>query len=392
MKILFLLFFVACFGLQAQTDSTKINLDLLRGPVSPASNLLGISPNDIQRPTDIKGFMLSLQNASQNFSTLPSTFAVDVAPFWLSKQGKYLTSTRDVKNTFGKTLVFSVAVRNYQSKAKIDSTTQIGLGLRFSIYRENKFRQKIIKQIYESIQFKGSLLDSAQKYNKEYQRLESQKDSVNKLLAVTVDSTEKVALRKKHIEITSMESIITNNIITTDSLKFLSNVIKAENTKLIRIGWKIDFAGGISWNIPETKFDNAQIHKVGAWLTGGYEGENGHSLFAIARWLYNPDKIFADDKGVIKNKSVNTFDIGVKYNYQMYESPLNLSFEFVHRGVASTEIENTWRATFNASYEIDKNMILTLALGRDYDKTMKKDGNVIALLNLVKGFGWNGKN
>ena len=50
---------------------TTIKVDLLKAPSSPASNLLGIAPSDIEKPTDVSAFMLSLQSATNSFIKLP---------------------------------------------------------------------------------------------------------------------------------------------------------------------------------------------------------------------------------------------------------------------------------------------------------------------------------
>src|ERR1043165_4185912 len=77
-------FFLACGYsglLTAQVNDSSLNI--LKAPTSPAANMLGISPSDVQRPTDPSAFMLSIQDASHDFSALPKSYAVDIAPAWL---------------------------------------------------------------------------------------------------------------------------------------------------------------------------------------------------------------------------------------------------------------------------------------------------------------------
>lgn len=394
--IYFCIFLWVSFEINAQSDTT--NLDLLRGPISPASSILGISSNDIQRSTDVKGFMMSLQNASQNFSVLPSSFAIDIAPYWLGKNGKRFSHVTNNTNTISKTFVISFATRNFQSKAKTDSTTQIGLGIRVSLIR-GTYKQKIIDDINKSLTKRAKIVDAKIKSSEKYQELEEERKSINQKIIESrnINAPKSVvdSLRKLFVVIDSVQNELLKSINADleskpENADLESKLKKVSEIKLIRTGLFIDLAGGISYNFAETKFDNAKIYKAGAWITFGNEWETGHSLLGIARFLYNPDKIFADSKGIIQNKTVNTWDFGLRYNYQLCDTPLNYGFEFIHRGVASSEIENSWRATLNASYEVSKNTVLTFSFGRDYDKTVNKDGNVIALLNLIKGFG--GKN
>jgi len=41
----------------------------------------------------------------------------------------------------------------------------------------------------------------------------------------------------------------------------------------------------------------------------------------------------------------------------------------------------------NTSYDLGDNKIITFNLGRDFDGTVTKDGNLVAALNLVLGLG-----
>src|ERR1043165_5047307 len=85
-KFFFLGYFFIPLLLAAQTEiDTTIKVDLLRAPISPASNLLGFASSDIDRPTDVSAFMFSLLSAAGSFSKLPSSYAVDIAPYWFFK-------------------------------------------------------------------------------------------------------------------------------------------------------------------------------------------------------------------------------------------------------------------------------------------------------------------
>src|SRR5574343_1320716 len=71
-----------------QTSNTTQEYDLLKAPVSPASNLLGFAQSEIDKPTDVSEFMVSLQSASNSYTQLPSNYAIDIAPYWLLKSNK----------------------------------------------------------------------------------------------------------------------------------------------------------------------------------------------------------------------------------------------------------------------------------------------------------------
>ena len=134
-----------CFlAARSQSAEEGVELDLLKAPASPASNLLGIAVSDIDKPTDVSAFMLSLQKASGNFTMLPSSYAVDIAPYWLLKKKMGDVTTEGLKRTSGidvfkQTFVLSFAMRSTDS-AETDLTPNSvygGLGFKFSIFRGN---------------------------------------------------------------------------------------------------------------------------------------------------------------------------------------------------------------------------------------------------------------
>jgi hypothetical protein len=70
-------------------DTTAITPDFnrLKTPESPAFHILGISPSAISRPTSPRSFAFSFLDAlrgREQFSLIPSNFAVEVNPYWWS--------------------------------------------------------------------------------------------------------------------------------------------------------------------------------------------------------------------------------------------------------------------------------------------------------------------
>src|SRR5947207_5296811 len=63
----------------AQNDGS-LTLDMLKAPASPAFILLGISPTDVQKPVDPTELFMNIKNASNNFTTLPSEYALQICP------------------------------------------------------------------------------------------------------------------------------------------------------------------------------------------------------------------------------------------------------------------------------------------------------------------------
>ncbi|WP_315820489.1 hypothetical protein [Paraflavitalea speifideaquila] len=108
----------------------------------------------------------------------------------------------------------------------------------------------------------------------------------------------------------------------------------------------------------------------------------------IARYLYQPNAIFADPAGKLSTDKVSTFDAGARFLLSALNDKLNLSGEALYRSIlGNSELDPSWRLIFNAEYDIGKNRRLTFSFGRNFDGTISKGGNLIAAINFIAGFG-----
>lgn len=75
-------------------------------------------------------------------------------------------------------------------------------------------------------------------------------------------------------------------------------------------------------------------------------------------------------------------------HYQGKDGKFLFGGEIIYRSVLNPQgVAPAWRYIVNCDYQVKKNTHLTLTLGRDFDGTFNKDGNLIAALNLVFGLG-----
>jgi hypothetical protein len=172
---------------------------------------------------------------------------------------------------------------------------------------------------------------------------------------------------------------------TYKRVKKIASEFKVERKK----GGYLDFASGMVVDFPGDGFSNSTISKAGAWLTGGYETDNsGFSIMGILRYLYQPDKIFADDNGRLQTKNISTFDMGERISLIAAQGRFNLSGEIIYRSVLQKNIiDPSWRMVLNVEYDVGLNQKLTFAFGKNFDGTITKSGNLLAALNFIKGFG-----
>ncbi len=397
--------------IRAFAQENSIDLDVLRAPSSPASNLLGIANTDIDKPTDISSFMLSLQSASNSFTQLPSNYAVDIAPFLLFKDKStqrtdFTTNgleSKKPKDIFKQTFVVSMAVvnsDNTNTNTTLNSeSTYVGFGFKFSICRGN-YSDTTKTELKKIVGFQKLINDinisSVKKYleenNEEYQALDKEIKKLLKpgLTKIEYDRIQKGSEYKKLEQ--KMSDMLKSFYEKYEKSKKseLKNEIKtmASSFQIERTGFSWDINGGISTEFRDKSFSNSKVYNLGLWTNFGFTTKKGFALLGLARYLYNPDKIFALDNQINDIDNIATFDAGARLAYSKPQSKFSFSFESIYRSVLSSDtIDPSWKMILNTDYSLLKNQKLTFSFGRDFDGTISKDGNLIAALSFIAGFG-----
>jgi len=405
MKILLILFiFVGLLSgnLYAQED---IEVDILRAPSSPASNLLGISTTDIDKPTDISSFMVSVQSASSSFTSFPSNYSMDFLPYYLLANGKTDFTTKglqnaDFKNIFKQTFIISLAISNPDSTNTSFNykNTYGSLGFKFSIFRGQY--DSITKAKLDSIinmqdkvnQLSNTEIDQWLNSNdEEYKTLIKKREDLFKG-AITPEQITKIKESEKYKKIQDQLDNKFENFSKSDEKAKLFDEIKkiAAEFQTNRIGFSWDVNCGVSGEFRNRNFDNGKLFNAGIWTNFGYTNEKGIAFLGLLRYLYNPDKILALDNNINELENISTFDAGARIAYSKSQSKFSCSIEGIYRSVLNgNQIDPSWKMIFNADYSLFKNKKLTFSFGRDFDGTISKDGNLIAALTLIAGFGNN---
>jgi len=390
-KILYISFFCLLQTL-VQAQDKEIKFDGLNAPSSPAFNLLGISPSSIDRPIDITSFAVSVQNASSDFSSLPNSYAMEFLPFTLFSVNSMTTKELGETNfndVFKQTFLISLGVTNElenEDDPSIPSLTKLGVGLKFSLIRPSfdsitksnldglYASQKLLIQEAKDMQFKDELLD-------EYKELKKE-------IAKSKMSDEEKAIKLREIIILEKTR---NKELFKDYKEDLKTEIseKAKALEFNRSGLFLDFACGSVIDFKDETFNRSQISKAGAWLTGGYTFKSSFEILGVTRYLYQPEKLLADDSGLLDTKNVSSLDGGLRLIYRtLKKEQLSLSAESIYRSVLDTSIlEPSWRLVCNASYDLGSNKVVTFSFGKDFDNTIIKGDNLIASLNFIIGFG-----
>ncbi|WP_449437391.1 hypothetical protein [Pedobacter steynii] len=390
------------FAQSEQIDTSKVNLDVLKAPSSPAFNLLGLSPSDIDRPTDVNAFALSLQNSTKNFTSLPNSYAVELAPVYLF-QKKLVTldqfKATDFKHVFWQSFTFSMGYTHMgpEGKEDVDSLRQskVGLGFKFSIIRP-KFSEQT-QSVYDNLVIQQKIMLqnylSAEGKHELAKEVKLVQDSLRKLTTIFPPGDERIAIERPRLiaRLANLNAKINEdaNVELEGTEAFQAAKKIAADFKIERVGPFLDFAAGLTLDFPDDRFNNSSVTKGGAWLTGGFEsGNHGITAMGIARYLFQPDKILADDNNIVQTKDVSTFDAGGKLLFNGFSGRFALSIEVIYRSIlTSSTIGPSWRLVFNTEYDIGKNKKLTFAFGRNFDGAISKGGNLIAALNFISSFG-----
>jgi hypothetical protein len=472
---------------------TAITLDLLNAPSSPGSVLLGIAESDIQRPTDPTAFMLSLRQATNDFSTLPNNYAIELSPglIWGKQRSAaeiaelgapYEISPKGSgPATFKETFVLSFAVKNITAPEEtqegeeiaVPSSPQLGVGFKFALKRGSvkESSKKALRNVYFAMtelnaiagnavtafassepvdaflatefgkatilagggaaapmvlssgapvlaelwglhtSYNGKLaadglFTDAELFNDPDGRTDLEArvlkwsdgspgvTHIRKEIAVataagnqaTVDLLNGVLdARKKWIN-EYWQNIAEQRAELAPRVKALGEL--ASSYKLERVGTFWDLAGGLVLDFLDRRFDNSNVTKAGIWTTYGNEGREQVSWQVLARYLYNPENVFMNEADSLEMQNIHNLDAGGRLSFDSKNNRFSFGLEFLGRAVLNdVGLDPTWRTTANASYDLGNNRLVTFSLGKNFDGTVSKSGNLIAALNFLVGLG-----
>jgi hypothetical protein len=398
---------------QKDLSDTSIRIDLLRAPSSPASTLLGMSPSEIEKPTDINAFMFSLRSATNAFTALPSNYAVEIAPFQMFNKTRPLDSKTlvDNKENFRRSFVVSLGIKQVDKNDSISGSaakTQFAAGIRFAIKRGAI--DDVSKQVFENI------WNLQQQLNDRYADIQKEivfRDPVYKMISDSI-----IAVEQRRNQLTDQEFItlmrplfdlrqnrnqeITDLIrfgkIDTTDIKALfyataidslrkAIAVAAKNLKLERTGFNLDFAAGSVFDFLDSRFNQSSMFRIGSWLTGGWNmPEKNSSALFIVRYLYSPQTALINPE--LNPDDFHSIDLGGRMVFTALQKKLLLSGEGIYRTILNDAVaKSSWRLMMNAEYEIGVNQKITFSFGRNFDGGTYKGGNVVGAINLLFGMG-----
>ena len=378
-------------------DTSELTLDYLKVPTSAAFNLMGISPSSIDEPKVPGDFLVALNNATDDFTKIPKSYALEFSPAWVfDKQNIDFSET--ISNKLGQnlkqSLVLSLGINLVDDPMQAPGNlaiTEVGIGVKASLIRGSVKRQfSKIDSMYQTLaEVNDSFYVNTQKWldiDPEYKLLSDSIDIVRKKIEQDNSLSASLApqltalitrVNSRSSELLADSVRFKQEVLNTFSNQLASLKAQGSNIKFIRTGFKLDFAAGFVSDFQNASFDSVRISKIGAWLTGGWtfnsnNSSNASSVLGVLRLTGNPDQIYKSGNSLLTDNNL-FFDFGGRLIFHNGDR-LSVSGELIGRMPINNDlISSTMRYTFNFEYQASKSIVLSLNLGKDFNGTVTEN-------------------
>jgi hypothetical protein len=406
-RVLLVMFLFNGALINAQTDTLQpldgIELDLLTTPTNPAFILMSTSPNEIVEPSSAPEFYLSVQNASNNFSTFPNNYGFTVTPYWWTNAAKELSFEDDFSTEptirFWRHLRLSAGV--VKGVNDNENLWRYGAGIQSTILPgkvdaklKAKYDTALTSYHYKFIMGKEQYV----RENKLYRRYDSIQLQLRNDIVNTTNEAEKDSLIKILSNVLELKTELDNELgnsyeqmvdMTKDSL----NVNQAFSHMEKRIGLKMDFGAGIAGNAQNNKLDSLSIYRLGFWTNIGwtcsmFENKSYLSFIFLARFLNYADLLYiTEESGGALFNNLRVLDLGVQVKFDA-STRFSLSFEAVYRAGFDDRYSNTYRLNALAQYKFSKNRLLFVSFGNMLNEYNDSGPDQLVMnIGLNLGFG-----
>ncbi len=394
-KILSIWLLIAAWpsGLGAQSPSqaeTTVNALGLSGV--PGFVLLDNAPQVVERPGSASELSISILSQTSGGLNFPDRYGLEIAPFWMGNAFQDLSFSEYSRNAswreaFKRTFSLSLATDLIDESELAGPSAIVGIGTRFSLFTgavdttETAYVQTL-SEIRTLLGERSSTLakDIAERHatllsnDREYQML----DSLRKAAA---DNDNEDQERRFNTLLAERDRQMLQDLEQERDARLRQNEERlrehSESLSERRVGPTLELAGAAALHFPERDFDSGRVARWGAWATGGYTGRKV-SLLAVARFLYD-DLVIGTD--------ARSLDFGGRLIYDESSGRFSISGEAVYRAGISEGTDNRYRLDVSIAYALDASKTINFTFGRDFKGTTASDGNLLALLNLVLGFG-----
>lgn len=360
MRVSIIFIIIFSLGLNQKSVGQTFNQDVIPSitpasiPSAPAFALLGVNPEIVTRPSDVKQFKVDWR--IKNYNLAPD-LAIEIQPVWWfihRKKGikAYRESSKLAKIL--STASFSLAT------AKIDNANHMSYALKLNVYKE-----------------KDPLLDDQAIKNKEKQFNELVKplqDSIKALNKSRKEIQDRVTMEKADSLIVDLTQQI--DFIKIQNLKQLRD----ESEQFVLNNWNmdmIDVAFGRVFKYDNTALDSLKFDKAGfgLWVNGAKGvGKNGlltgmirmNRIGANTNWLYGASYRHGSERfnfffelvrSAINNNIDNGFEEDEIFAVKRSEDIGSAWFRF-----QDGEGYKTWTLSYGGDFRLSKKILLNFSL------------------------------
>jgi hypothetical protein len=362
----------------------KVQLDLLNTPSNPAFSIMAASPAEIVEPSTASEFYLSIQNASNNFSSVPNNYGFTLTPYWFTKAAKTLSFEDDFsthqKAYFWRYLRLSAGV--VKDRGGYENMWRYALGMQ-TVILPGKVDKAKKDEYYNSLRsYHNKYYNSIQEYFKQ-DPLYLELEAAQKRLMIEISASrgadtslitqyKKISKQKDHVQSLLAAQFEIKNKFVNDSIDVNAAFSDLEK----RIGFKWDIAGGIACDVYNNKIDSTNEVRTGFWTNFGWTlpaSKNGNyiDILGLARFLKLEDVSFETENGYLFVDPLFLIDMGAQVKYDC-NNRFSVLLEAIYRVPFDNRIENTYKINSLMQYKFSRSKLLFVSFGNAINEKSNK--------------------
>jgi hypothetical protein len=368
----------------------------IQTPNSPGFQVLDISPDNIERPTNPKAFATSIYSLAGSGNIIPKNFAFEIAPYWYTKPTnatvyKYLNIKTDSihSNIFTgiynkMSLSIASTYSDSNNAALLKNTNYLSAGLRTNLLTIRTLKQsnnladalnalsEILKGIEtnsnkkkkqlkkEFVMLSTSISDLENLANSE--TISSKKDSLSHLIGLYIKEKQNIEHKIRDLinsDANEVEAASDNDKEFQEKLKELE----------VLPVFQLDAACAYSIALPDNSFSNKRFNRTAFWASATLNGQFNKddlqkgNFYGMLYFRYMRDNVMID---TLKNRfELNSSnDIGIKVGIQTHG--LTISYEFISRTYPGISVLNSNRSVGSLQYKVSEGLSIYGSFGENF--------------------------
>jgi hypothetical protein len=385
----------------------KPNFEALKLNSSPSYILLGIEPENIQRPTSPTQFMGGVQNSIINGKLKPNV-AFEFTPyFWKNpkkdslrfKIEEVILPEKNIFKSIAKTATFSIATSESDTVAfgKLKPGTGFGTGVRFILIDgkpqgENMNRLFLWNRLIHKQSLLGTIANNIDSKDEDVKNETIINNAISNYIKGIGNNKSLYNLGglynvKEFIEEIEAEIKKVEHLKDGDFVASLNKVIETEHQKEAEIlkeinknklpfaktGFILELAAGAAFVFQESAFNAGKYAKSAIWLTPSYrwqvnkDGENISLLdwAGVLRFTFNNKKDSIDIS--------DFFDAGTKlqFTHNRWSCSLEGVLRYATKTPSTVKRNYTYRFVSSIDYKITDAITFKFSFGTNFDGNTK---------------------